>query len=112
MLTVNGILANDTDPMVGAMNVDKAPLESYGSIGGLENQTQETRESVKLLSTHQGLYEETGVKPFKSILLFVGPGASRTLLSKAVASSTSASFLRAVGCELIQMYLVDGPKLL
>ncbi|KAJ8486264.1 hypothetical protein OPV22_018749 [Ensete ventricosum] len=32
-------------------------------------------------------------------------------LELAVANSTSATFLRVVGCELIQKYLGDGPKL-
>ncbi|KAL1425170.1 hypothetical protein MTO96_019330 [Rhipicephalus appendiculatus] len=35
----------------------------------------------------------------------------RTLLAKAVANQTSATFLRVVGSELIQKYLGDGPKL-
>ena len=39
------------------------------------------------------------------------PGTGKTLLAKAVANSTSATFLRVVGSELIQKYLGDGPKL-
>lgn len=35
----------------------------------------------------------------------------KTLLAKAVANQTSATFLRVVGSELIQKYLGDGPKL-
>ncbi|KAK9992150.1 hypothetical protein SO802_027135 [Lithocarpus litseifolius] len=34
-----------------------------------------------------------------------------TLLQEAVANSTSATFLRVVGSEMIQKYLGDGPKL-
>ena len=41
--------------------------------------------------------------------IFVGTG--KTLLAKAVANQTSATFLRVVGSELIQKYLGDGPKL-
>jgi 26S proteasome regulatory subunit T2 len=37
--------------------------------------------------------------------------SGKTLLAKAVANSTSATFLRVVGSELIQKYLGDGPKL-
>lgn len=40
-------------------------------------------------------------------LIFLG----KTLLAKAVANQTSATFLRVVGSELIQKYLGDGPKL-
>lgn len=35
---VVGILADDADPMVSVMKVDKAPLESYADIGGLHDQ--------------------------------------------------------------------------
>jgi 26S proteasome regulatory subunit T2 len=38
--SVVGILADDTDPMVSVMKVEKAPLESYADIGGLESQIQ------------------------------------------------------------------------
>merc|ERR1712061_462429 len=38
-------------------------------------------------------------------------GTGKTLLAKAVANQTSATFLRIVGSELIQKYLGDGPKL-
>ena len=39
------------------------------------------------------------------------PPPGKTLLAKAVANQTSATFLRVVGSELIQKYLGDGPKL-
>ena len=38
-------------------------------------------------------------------------GTGKTLLAKAVANETSATFLRMVGSELIQKYLGEGPKL-
>jgi len=43
--------------------------------------------------------------------LYGVPGTGKTLLAKAVANQTSATFLRVVGSELIQKYLGDGPKL-
>ena len=36
--SVVGILADDADPLVSVMKVDKAPLESYADIGGLYEQ--------------------------------------------------------------------------
>ena len=36
-MSVVGILSDDTDPMVSVMKVEKAPLESYADIGGLED---------------------------------------------------------------------------
>jgi 26S proteasome regulatory subunit T2 len=52
-----------------------------------------------------------GIKPPKGVILYGVPGTGKTLLAKAVANQTSATFLRIVGSELIQKYLGDGPKL-
>jgi 26S proteasome regulatory subunit T2 len=106
-----GILADDQDPMVSVMKVEKAPLESYADIGGLETQIQEIKEAVELPLTHPELYEEIGIRPPKGVVLYGEPGTGKTLLAKAVANQTSATFLRVVGSELIQKYLGDGPKL-
>jgi 26S proteasome regulatory subunit T2 len=109
--SVVGILGDDTDPMVSVMKVDKAPTESYADIGGLEKQVQEIKEAVELPLTHPELYEDIGIKPPKGVILYGVPGTGKTLLAKAVANQTSATFLRVVGSELIQKYLGDGPKL-
>eukprot|EP00163_Fabomonas_tropica_P007650 TRINITY_DN17362_c0_g1_i2.p1 TRINITY_DN17362_c0_g1~~TRINITY_DN17362_c0_g1_i2.p1 ORF type:complete len:445 (-),score=133.01 TRINITY_DN17362_c0_g1_i2:176-1510(-) len=111
LMAVVGILGDEVDPMVNVMKVDKAPLESYADIGGLEKQIQEIKEAVELPLTHPELYEDMGVKPPKGVILYGEPGTGKTLLAKAVANQTSATFLRVVGSELIQKYLGDGPKL-
>lgn len=109
--SVVGILAEDSDPMVNVMKLEKAPQETYADIGGLEQQIQEIKESVELPLTHPELYEEMGIKPPKGVILYGPPGTGKTLLAKAVANQTSATFLRVVGSELIQKYLGEGPKL-
>lgn len=111
VMSVVGILQDETDPMVSVMKVEKAPLESYADVGGLEQQIQEIKEAVELPLTHPELYEDIGIKPPKGVILYGEPGTGKTLLAKAVANSTSATFLRVVGSELIQKYLGDGPKL-
>merc|ERR1712072_573966 len=111
VMSVVGVLSDDTDPMVSVMKVDKAPLKSYADIGGLETQIQEIKEAVELPLAHPELYEEVGIKPPKGVILHGVPGTGKTLLAKAVANQTSAAFLRVVGSELIQKYLGDGPKL-
>lgn len=108
---VVGVLADDTDPMVSVMKLEKAPTETYADIGGLEPQIQEIKEAVELPLTHPEYYEEIGIKPPKGVILYGPPGTGKTLLAKAVANQTSATFLRVVGSELIQKYLGDGPKM-
>jgi len=84
---------------------------SFTLSGGLEKQIQEIKEAVELPLTHPELYEDIGIKPPKGVILYGQPGTGKTLLAKAVANQTSATFLRIVGSELIQKYLGDGPKL-
>lgn len=64
-MSVVGILGDDADPMVAVMKVDKAPLETYADIGGLESQIQEIKEAVELPLTHPELYQDIGIKPPK-----------------------------------------------
>jgi coenzyme F420-reducing hydrogenase gamma subunit len=40
---VVGVLQDDADPMVSVMKLEKAPTESYGDIGGLDQQIQEIK---------------------------------------------------------------------
>jgi len=111
VMSVVGVLQDDTDPMVSVMKLEKAPTESYADVGGLDQQIQEIKEAVELPLTHPELYEEMGIKPPKGVILYGPPGTGKTLLAKAVANQTSATFLRIVGSELIQKYLGEGPKL-
>lgn len=109
--TVVGVMESDIDPLVSVMKLEKAPTETYADIGGLEGQIQEIKESVELPLTNPELFQEMGIRPPKGVILYGQPGTGKTLLAKAVANSTSATFLRIVGSELIQKYLGDGPKL-
>ncbi len=96
-MAVVGIMQDDVDPLLNVMKVEKAPLESYADIGGLEDQIQEIKEAVELPLTHPEIYEDMGIKPPKGVILYGEPGTGKTLLAKAVASETSATFLRVVG---------------
>merc|ERR1711881_216486 len=88
-----------------------AEYMGYADVGGLENQIQEIKEAVELPLTHPEVYEDIGIRPPKGVILYGVPGTGKTLLAKAVANETSATFLRIVGSELIQKYLGEGPKL-
>lgn len=110
-MAVVGVLPDDSNPLLSAMKVESPPEESYADIGGLDEQIQEIKEAIELPLTHPEIYEDIGIKPPKGVILYGEPGTGKTLLVKAVAHESSATFLRLVGSELIQKYLGDGPKL-
>lgn len=110
-MAVLGVLQDDANPLLNVMKVETAPTESYADVGGLEDQIQEIKEAVELPLSHPEIYEDIGIKAPKGVILYGEPGTGKTLLVKAVAHETSATFLRLVGSELIQKYLGDGPKL-
>ncbi len=51
MLSVVGLLQDEVDPMVSVMKVEKASLESYADIRGLDSQIQEIKEAVGFMRT-------------------------------------------------------------
>lgn len=51
------------------LQVEKAPLESYADVGGLEQQIQEIKEAVELPLTHPEVYEDIGIKPPKVVAI-------------------------------------------
>ena len=57
------------------------------------------------------MHQTSTKPPTKGVILYGEPGTGKTLLAKAVANSTSATFLRVVGSELIQKYLGDGESI-
>nr|UXY87223.1 26S protease regulatory subunit 6b [Cryptomonas sp.] len=92
-------------------NVNK-PSIKYTEIGGLEAQKEEIRESIEFPLTNRSLYDKVGIEAPKGVLLYGPPGTGKTMLVKAVASKTTASFIKAVGSEFVQKYLGEGPRMI
>ncbi|MDD5472900.1 MAG: proteasome-activating nucleotidase [Candidatus Methanoperedens sp.] len=110
-LAVVGILPSSRDPFVHGMEVIESPNVSYSDIGGLDEQIRELRETVELPLTKPEVFERIGIEPPKGVLLYGAPGTGKTLLAKAVASQTKATFIRIVGSELVQKYIGEGARL-
>jgi 26S proteasome regulatory subunit T5 len=104
-------LPNEFDYRVKAMELDEKPNQSYQDIGGLDNQIQELIEAVVLPITQNKTFENLGIQPPKGVLLHGPPGMGKTLLARACASQTHASFLKLAGPQLVQMYIGDGASL-
>jgi proteasome regulatory subunit len=110
-LAIVEVIPTTEDPAVSAMEVVESQDVDYSNIGGLEEQIQELVESVELPLTKPESFRRIGISPPKGVLLYGDPGTGKTLLAKAVAHRTEATFIRVVGSELIQKYIGDGAKL-
>merc|ERR1712066_1058850 len=78
---------------------------------GLDVQKQEIREAVELPLTEQNLYQQIGIDPPTGVLLYGPPGTGKTMIAKAVANGTDATFIQVVGSEFAQKYLGEGPRM-
>jgi len=105
------VLPPEADSSIQLMGAGEKPDISYQQIGGLDIQKQEIREAVELPLTHFDLYKQIGIDPPRGVLLYGSPGTGKTMLAKAVAHHTSASFIAVVGSEFVQKYLGEGPRM-
>ncbi len=87
------------------------PDIKFNDIGGLSEQVQEIKEVIELPLKKPELFKQVGITPPKGILLFGPPGTGKTMLAKAVASSTNSTFIQVVGSELVQKFIGEGAKL-
>ncbi len=110
-LAIVEVIPTKEDPEVSAMEVLESQNVGYEDVGGLDAQIKELIESVELPLTKPETFIRIGITPPKGVLLFGAPGTGKTLLAKAVAHRTEATFIRVVGSELIQKYIGDGAKL-
>jgi proteasome regulatory subunit len=105
------VLPSPRDPAVFGMEIEEAPDVYFSQIGGLEPQITEIREIVELPLKRPDLFITVGIDPPKGVLLHGPPGTGKTILAKAVAQSTEATFLRVVGSEFVQKYIGEGARL-
>ncbi len=110
-LAVMGVLPASLDPLVAASEIVDKPSVTYTDIGGLTEQVREIREAVEYPLLRSELYRKVGVDPPKGVLLIGSPGTGKTMIAKAVAHHTHATFVRLVGSELVQKYIGEGARL-
>ena len=110
-LSVIEILHDAWDPMVSGAEMVEKPNVDYKTVGGLDEQIMQVREAIELPLEQPELFKKVGIEPPKGILLVGPPGCGKTMLAKAVASHTEASFIRMVGSELAQKYIGEGGRM-
>jgi proteasome regulatory subunit len=105
------ILPTEIDPFIRGMEVIDPPIDvSYNDVGGLDTQIQEVREIIELPLLKPELFEKIGIEPPKGVLFYGFPGTGKTLLAKAVAHETNATFIKVVGTELVHKFIGEGAQ--
>ncbi|MFC7324708.1 proteasome-activating nucleotidase [Halorubrum rutilum] len=110
-LSVVKKLEKETDVRARVMQVEHSPDVTYADIGGLEDQMQEVRETVEMPLEHPDMFEDVGIQPPSGVLLYGPPGTGKTMLAKAVANETDATFIKMAGSELVHKFIGEGAKL-
>jgi proteasome regulatory subunit len=110
-LTIVRILDRSVDIRAKTMELIEAPDVSYEAVGGLESQIQEIRETVELPLTQPEIFADIGIEPPRGVLLYGLPGTGKTLIAKAVAHESQATFIHMSGSELVHKFIGEGAQL-
>jgi len=108
---IQRVLGEETDARAQAMEVDDSPTVTYEDIGGLETQIRDVREAVEIPLETPGMFDDVGISPPAGVLLHGPPGTGKTMLAKAVANKTNATFIRMAGSELVHKFIGEGARL-
>lgn len=96
--------------MIESVIVDRSPSVKWEDIAGLEKAKQALLEMVVLPTKRKDLF--TGLRrPSRGLLLFGPPGTGKTMLAKAVASESEATFFNVSASSLTSKWVGEGEKL-
>ena len=108
---VQQVLDDETDSRAQAMEVTESPDVVYDDIGGIDEQIREVREAVEDPLENPEQFETVGVEPPSGVLLHGPPGTGKTMLAKAVANESDATFIKMAGSELVRKFIGEGSRL-
>ncbi|UIO99614.1 proteasome-activating nucleotidase [Halobaculum sp. CBA1158] len=109
--SVQTVLDDETDARAQAMEVDASPEVEYADIGGIDDQVRDVREAVEDPLVNAEQFREVGIQPPSGVLLHGPPGTGKTMLAKAVANETDATFIKMAGSELVRKFIGEGARL-
>ncbi len=86
------------------------PEVTYEDIGGLDEELQRVREIIELPLKHPELFKRLGIDPPKGVLLHGPPGSGKTLIARAVANETNATFIPVNGPEIMSKFYGESER--
>ena len=110
-LAIIDVLNDGWDPLVSTSEIIEKPDVSFKDIGGMKEEILSIQQAIELPLNRPEAFDKMGLSPPKGVLLTGPPGTGKTMLAKAIANSTSATFLGLVGSELAQKYIGEGGRL-
>lgn len=100
----------DVQPSAMREVLVQRPNVKWEDIGGLQKVKEELAEAIEWPLKHGELFMEADVKPPKGILLYGSPGTGKTMIAKAVATTSEANFISIKGPELISKWVGESEK--
>ncbi|EHL30093.1 CDC48 family AAA ATPase [Legionella drancourtii] len=102
------VIINPTTELIVKKPMDNDKMQahtySYEDIGGLKPQLRRIREMIELPLRYPEVFERLGVDAPKGVLLYGPPGSGKTLIAKAIAHETDASFFSISGPEIVHKF--------
>jgi transitional endoplasmic reticulum ATPase len=86
----------------------EVPNVKWTNIGGLEDVKKQLQQAVEWPLKYPDIFEKSGAKPPKGILLYGPPGTGKTLLARAVANESEANFISIKGPELLSKWVGES----
>ena len=92
------------------MSLLSTPNVRFDEVIGADEAKKEMKFFVNYMHNPKK-YRKSGAAPPKGILLYGPPGTGKTMLAKAFACESGATFIAAVGSQFFQKYVGEGPAM-
>ena len=83
---------------------------TYEDLGGVDQELARIREMIEAPIQYPDLFARLGIQPPRGVLLTGAPGTGKTLVARAVAEESGASFLHIAGPEIASKHFGESER--